>query len=417
LSFVPLVEAVWDQLKTVKHFIVMTARASMPDTKIPGALCYEDLLAAQNGDFQWPVLDENAAAGICYTSGTTGNPKGVVYSHRSSVLHAFGSALPSALPVPPGEALLPVVPMFHVNAWGIPYAAAMCGYKVVMPGPRLDGPGLTELMNAEGVTIYCGVPTVHLGLLAHWDESGAAVPSLKRITTGGAAAGRGMIQRYRARGIDVVHGWGMTETSPIGTISKVTAADEHLSDGEQVELLARQGRPLFGVRLRVVDKDGKALPKDGKSFGELQIRGPWVVNAYLGDEPGSALRDGWFPTGDVAVLHPNGVMQITDRVKDLIKSGGEWISSIDLEDAAGRHPEIAMAAVIGVPHEKWGERPLLIVQPKPGGSPTKEDILEFLEELVARFWLPDDVVFVDALPMGATGKVQKSKLRESYGGG
>jgi fatty-acyl-CoA synthase len=292
----------------------------------------------------------------------------------------------------------------------------MCGYKLVMPGPRLDGPGLTELMNLEGVTIYCGVPTVHLGLLHHWDESGAGVPTLRRITTGGAAPGRSMIQRYRARGIDVVHGWGMTETSPIGTISKVTAADEHLSDDEQVDLLARQGRPLVGVELRVVDPDGNSLPRDGRSFGELQIRGPWVCTAYVGHEPGSALRDGWFPTGDVAVLHPDGVMQITDRVKDLIKSGGEWISSIDLEDAAGRHPEVAMAAVIGIPHEKWGERPLLIVQAKPDASPTKEDILEFLEELVAKLWLPDDVVFVDALPIGATGKVQKSKLRESYGG-
>jgi fatty-acyl-CoA synthase len=415
LSFVPLAEAIWEQLRTVKHLVVMTDRASMPETKVPGAVCYEDLLAEQDGDLAWPMLDENAAAGICYTSGTTGNPKGVVFSHRSTVLHAYGSALPAALPVPQGEALLPVVPMFHVNAWGIPYSATMCGYKLVMPGPRLDGPGLTELMNAEGVTIYCGVPTVHLGLLNHWDETGASVPTLRRITSGGAAPGRSMIRRYRERGIAVVHGWGMTETSPIGTISKVTADDEALSDDDQVELLARQGRPLYGVELRVVDPDGHVLPRDGKSFGELQIRGPWVSNAYLGDAPGSALRDGWFPTGDVAVLHPDGVMQITDRVKDLIKSGGEWISSLDLEDAAGRHPEVAMAAVIGIPHEKWGERPLLIVQAKPGASPTKEDILEFLEEIVAKLWLPDDVVFVDALPIGATGKVRKAKLRETYG--
>ena len=417
LTFLPLAEAVWDQLKTVKQLIVMTDRASMPETRIPGALCYEDLLAAQSGDFEWPVLDENAAAGICYTSGTTGNPKGVVYSHRSTVLHAYGAGLPGSFPVAPGDTLLPVVPMFHVNAWGIPYGAAMSGFKLVLPGPRLDGPGLTELMNLEGVTVYAGVPTVHLALLAHWDESGSSVPTLKCVTTGGAAPGRSMIRQYRARGIEVMHGWGMTETSPIGTLSKVTAADAHLSDDEQVELLVRQGRPVVGVELRIVDTDGNALPRDGKSFGELQIRGPWVCTAYLGDEPGSALRDGWFPTGDVAVLHPDGVMQITDRVKDLIKSGGEWISSIDLEDAAGRHPEVAMAAVIGIPHEKWGERPLLVVQAKPGASPTKEDILEFLEGLVAKLWLPDDVVFVDTLPMGATGKVQKSKLRESYGGG
>ena len=418
LTFLPLAEAVWDQLTTVKHLVVMTDRAHMPETKVPGALCYEDLLAEHDGEMEWPLLDENSAATICYTSGTTGNPKGVVYSHRSTVLHAYGSSLPGAFPVGPGEALLPVVPMFHVNAWGIPYGAAMCGYKLVMPGPRLDGPGLTELMNAEGVTIYCGVPTVHLALLAHWDETGASVPSLNRVTSGGAAPGRSMIRRYRERGIAVIHGWGMTETSPIGTIAKVTAADEGLSDDEQVELLARQGRQLVGVELRVVDPEGNVQPRDGKSFGELQVRGRWVCSGYLGEEPGSALtEDSWFPTGDVAVIHPDGVMQITDRVKDLIKSGGEWISSIDLEDAAGRHPEVAMAAVIGVPHPKWGERPLLILVPRPGTSPTRESVVEFLEGMVAKWWIPEDVVFVDALPMGATGKVQKRKLRETYGAG
>ena len=416
LTFVPLVEAVWDQLESVRHVVILTDRKHMPAGKIPGALCYEDLLSAQDGSYEWPTFDENTAAGICYTSGTTGNPKGVVYSHRSSVLHAFGVALPGALPVGPGGAVLPVVPMFHVNAWGIPYGAAMCGYKLVMPGPRLDGAGLTELMNAEGVTAYCGVPTVHLGLLAHWKASGESVPSLKMVMTGGAAPTSTMITEFRSRGIDVVHGWGMTETSPVGTISRITAAEDGLDLASQVAFLMRQGRKLFGVELRVVDADGTPLPHDGESFGELQIRGPWVCSAYLGDRPGSALdAEGWFPTGDVAVLHPDGTMQITDRKKDLIKSGGEWISSIDLEDAAGRHPEIAMAAVIGVPHEKWGERPLLIAQPTPGASPTRESVLEFLEGQVAKLWLPDDVVFVDALPLGATGKVQKTVLRERYG--
>lgn len=418
LTFVPLVEAVWDDLETVRQLVIMTDRAHMPDTKVAGALCYEELLDQQDGAFAWPTFDENTAAGICYTSGTTGNPKGVVYSHRSSVLHAYGAGLPGAISVGRGEAMLSVVPMFHVNAWGVPYGAAMCGYKLVLPGPRLDGAGLTELMNAEAVTLYCGVPTVHLGLLAHWDETGSSVPTLKMVTSGGAAPGRRMIERFRARGIDVLHGWGMTETSPIGTISYVTAAEADLPDQEQVDHIMRQGRQLAGVRLRVVDVDGRPLPRDGKSFGELQIQGPWVCSAYLGEEPGSALTDdGWFPTGDVAVIHPDGTMQITDRKKDLIKSGGEWISSLDLEDVAARHPGVAMAAVIGVPHEKWGERPLLIVQPTAGAAPTREAILDFLEGQVARLWLPDDVVFLEALPLGATGKVQKSKLRAEFGGG
>lgn len=417
LTFVPLVEAVWSQLKSVRHLVIMTDRAHMPACKVPGALCYEELIALENGNYEWPTFPEDTAAAICYTSGTTGNPKGVVYSHRSSVLHAFGLSIPGVIPVGPGEVLLPVVPMFHVNAWGVPYAAAMCGYKLVMPGPRLDGAGLTELMNAEGVTCYWGVPTVHMGLLAHWRATGQSVRSLRMVATGGSAPTFSLIEGFRSRGIEVVHGWGMTETSPVATISRITAAESGLDDATQVARLMRQGRKLFGVEMRIVGEDGRVLPRDGKAFGELQVRSPWVCSAYLGDAPDSALdREGWFSTGDVAVIHPDGVMQITDRKKDLIKSGGEWISSIDLENAAARHPEIAIAAVIGVPHEKWGERPLLIVQPAPGGSPTRESVLEFLADQVAKLWLPDEVIFVDALPIGPTGKVQKTVLRERYSG-
>jgi fatty-acyl-CoA synthase len=418
LTFVPLVEAVWDQLETVQTLVVLTDRAHMPETEIPGAVCYEEWIGGQPADFRWPVLDEHAAAGICYTSGTTGNPKGALYSHRSTVLHAMSLSLPAGMAAAEGDVLLPVVPMFHVMAWGAPYAAAMCGCKVVMPGPRLDGEALTELMNLEGVTHYMGVPTVHLGLVAYWEASGVSVPSLKVATTGGAAPTRTMLEAFRSRGVEVVHGWGMTETSPVGSVSKLTPLCDALGEEEKLGLLMMQGRPQFGVELRIVDDGGEPLPHDGVASGELQIRGPWVISAYLGREPGSALDDeGWFSTGDVATIDPDARMRITDRKKDLIKSGGEWISSIDLEDMAMRHPEIARAAVIGIPHQKWGERPLLIAVPTPGGDPSKESVLEFLEGQVPRWWLPDDVMFVEELPLGGTGKVQKTELRARYGGG
>ncbi len=416
LTFAPIVQAVADDLATVKHIVIMTDAAHLPKAGIEGALCYEELLAAQNGDYAWPIVDERAASGICFTSGTTGHPKGVVYSHRATVLHAYGAAMQGGLTMFPGEGVLPAVPMFHVNAWGIPYAAAICGCKLVMPGPRLDGAALTQLMAAENVAACYGVPTLHLGLLQHWRDSGERVPSLKLLGVGGAAPTRSLIEAIRAHGIDVVQGWGMTETSPVGTISQLSAADAPLSEDEKVRLVMRQGRPLFGVQLRIVDPEGRPLPRDGKTMGELQVRGPWIASAYLGEEPGAALdAEGWFATGDLAVLRPDGTLQITDRVKDLIKSGGEWISSLELESAVTRHPEVAIAAVIAIADEKWGERPLLIVQPAAGASPTREALLEFLEGQVAKWWLPEDVIFVESMPLGATGKVQKSKLREAYG--
>jgi 3-(methylthio)propionyl---CoA ligase len=417
LTFLPLVEAVASSLKTVKTIVVMTDRANMPAQSSLELVCYEELLQETDGNFDWPTFDENMASGICYTSGTTGDPKGVAYSHRSTVLHAYGASMPSVLPTTVEDAVLPVVPMFHVNAWGIPYSAAMTGAKLVFPGPRMDGPGLTELMVQENVTIYAGVPTVHVGLLDYWDESGEEVPSLKLITTGGAAATRSMIERFWAREIEVRQGWGMTETSPIGSISYLTEAQKALSEDERAAIVLRQGAPPFGVEFRIVDPNGTPLAEDGEAMGELQIRGNWVANAYMGEEPGARLDgDDWFSTGDVSKIYPDGTIQLTDRVKDLIKSGGEWISSIDLEDLATRHPEIAMAAVIAIPHEKWGERPLLIAVATPDSSPTRESVVEFLEGQVAKWWLPDDVIFVDELPLGATGKVQKSKLREQYAG-
>jgi acyl-CoA synthetase (AMP-forming)/AMP-acid ligase II len=418
LTFVPLVEAVWEQLDTVRTLVILTDREHMPETTVPGSVCYEEWIAGQDADYAWPELEENAAAGICYTSGTTGHPKGAVFSHRSTVLHAMGSSLPSAFPVDEDGVALPVVPMFHVMAWGVPYTAAICGYKLVLPGPRLDGEGLTELMNLEGVTHYFGVPTVHLGLLAYWKEAGTGVPTMRIATTGGAAPPRSMLQAFLARGIEVRHGWGMTETSPVATVSRLTSLQDDLAEDQRIGVLMRQGRPLYGVELRIVGEDGEPLPRDGVTSGELQIRGPWVASAYLGDEPGSALdEEGWFSTGDLSTIDEHGGIKITDRKKDLIKSGGEWISSIDLEDMAMRHPEIAHAAVIAIPHEKWGERPLLIAVPAPGGDPTKESVLEFLEGQVPKWWLPDDIVFVGELPLGATGKVQKTKLRAQYGGG
>ena len=386
------------------------------DTSLSNALCYEELIDNHSDEFAWPQFDENTASSLCYTSGTTGNPKGVLYSHRSTVLHSYGLALPDSMQLGEGHCVLPIVPMFHANAWGIPYAAPMTGVKLVMPGPRLDGASLTRLMTDEDVTMTAGVPSVFLGLLNHLEETNTRVPSLERVVIGGAAASQSMITAFEQKlGVEVRHAWGMTEMSPLGTVSVLKPDMRDAPEADRYEVQGKQGRPVFGVEMKIVDDDAKLLPHDGKAFGDLSVRGPWVCSGYYRmDHSPAHDADGWFATGDVATIDESWYMQITDRKKDLIKSGGEWISSVELENLASGHPEIAQAAVIAVPHEKWDERPLLIAVPKENASPTKETIQEYLAGLVPKWWVPDDVVFVDSLPLGATGKVLKTKLREQY---
>ncbi len=415
LTFLQLVEGVAPHCKGVKAWVALTDRAHMPESKLD-LLCYEELVNAHSDDYDWPAFDENTASSLCYTSGTTGNPKGALYSHRSTVLHAYGSALPDALNLSARDTVLPVVPLFHVNAWGLPYACALAGAKLVMPGPQLDGASLHELFEAEKVTVSAGVPTIWLGLLQHLQGNKLKLSTVKRLVIGGSAAPPAMIRSFDEQfGVTVLHAWGMTEMSPLGTLNTYKAKHLGLSAEERDRIRLNQGRPIYGVDMKIVDDEGKELPRDGKAFGDLLVRGPWIVSGYFKGEGGNVLREGgWFPTGDVATLDPDGYMQITDRSKDVIKSGGEWISSIDLENTAVAHPAVAEAAVIGVAHPKWDERPLLIVVKKPGEEVTREQLLDFMRDKIAKWWLPDDVVFVDSLPHTATGKLLKTKLREDF---
>jgi len=415
LSFAPLLEKLAPLLKTVKGYVAMCAPEAMPKANIPDLLCYEALLEKEKDDLQWPSFDERTAACLCYTSGTTGNPKGALYSHRSTMIHAYGAALPDALNLSARDVVLPVVPMFHVNAWSLPYSCAMVGAKMVFPGPHLDGKSLHNLFETEGVTFSAGVPTVWLGLLSYMKEQKLKFSTLKRTVIGGSACPSAMIRAFQDEyGVEVLHAWGMTEMSPLGTVTTFKAKHAGWTKEQRVALQNKQGRAIFGVDMRIVGEDGSELPNDGKAFGDLQVRGPWVIQSYFKGEGGDPLRQGWFPTGDVATLDPDGYMQITDRSKDVIKSGGEWISSIDLECIAMAHPAIAEAAVIGIKHPKWDERPIVVAVKKPGQEVSKEEVLRFYEGKIAKWWMPDDVVFVAELPHTATGKLSKLTLREKF---
>lgn len=417
--FAPLLEALWPRLQGTEGVIFLADEVGLPATGIDSTKDYEGLLAKESETFDWPELDERTASALCYTSGTTGHPKGVLYDHRSTVIHAYAACLPDVMALRNRDSVLAVVPMFHANAWSLPYACPMVGADLVLPGPKMGDPqALADLIDAQGVTVTMGVPTVWLGLLAYLKKTGRRVDSLERMVVGGAACPESLMKTFRDDyGVEVHHSWGMTEMSPLGVLNSATKALDHLPAPQREAARLKQGRGVFGVEMRIVDENGRELPWDGVTSGALQVRGPWVCAAYFRpDEPDPAHReDGWFDTGDVATIDEMGFMQITDRAKDVIKSGGEWISSIELENVAMGHPEVAEAAVIGIAHPKWGERPLLIVVPEDGSDPDRGRVLQWLQDKVARWWLPDDILFVDEIPHTATGKIAKTELRRRYG--
>ena len=413
-TFLPIVQGIHAHCKTVKRWIALCDEDKLPkDTGIPNLISYEAWIGQQSPDYTWPVFDENTASSMCYTSGTTGNPKAALYSHRSTVLHAYAAALPDVMGLSARDSALPVVPMFHVNAWGLPYSAAMVGCKLVFPGPAMDGKSIYELMEAEKVTFAAGVPTVWQMLLGHLGPNKLKFSSLTRTVIGGSAAPPAMIAAFRDQyGVDVLHAWGMTEMSPLGTLCTLKEKHKDLPEEDKMKLRLKQGRAIFGVDMKIVGDNGEELPWDGKTYGDLYVKGPWILDTYFKGEGGNPLVDGWFPTGDVATIDADGFMQITDRSKDVIKTGGEWISSIDIENVAMAHPAVAMAACIGMPHPKWDERPIVAVALKPGAEVTRDELLKFYDGKVAKWQVPDDVVFVDSIPLGATGKMLKTRLRE-----
>ena len=416
LTFVPFLEKIADKLPTIERYILLTDAAHIPKTTLKNAVAYEDWIAEADGDFKWASFDENTAAGMCYTSGTTGHPKGVLYSHRSNVLHAYIAALPDSKGICSRDVVMPVVPMFHANCWSLAFSTPMVGATMVMPGAKMDGASIYELLDTFKVSFTAAVPTVWLMLLQDLEKTGRRLPHLKRVVIGGSACPRAMTKAFQEKyGVEVVHAWGMTEMSPLGSLCTMKPEYASLEGDARLNVQMKQGHPPFGVDMKITDDAGRDLPWDGKTFGRLKVRGPAVAKAYYKGEGGEAFdKDGWFDTGDVATMDQYGYMQITDRAKDVIKSGGEWISSIDVENLAVGHPKVAEAAVIGVSHPKWDERPLLVIVLKKGETVTKEELLEFMQGKIAKWWMPDDVVFVEDIPHTATGKIQKITLRQRF---